>query len=271
MIEKIKIGEIIQADVTRFIIACSHREQAKEKDLLGCLVKTESQHHTLYSVIANIEYIPTDSSRSVLPLGLSRHKLNQEMNHLYELIHIKYTTVAVGYSNSLSNSSESSFFVRMILNRPNDPVGDELLVVFNSSLTNLTNSPNNMKTIEPELYTSEGFTIDELVRIYKKYIDDLNDPREIWIDGYDEFLFYRSDIEIRKKELTHEQRLIVLWCDNVVLREAYSYFMEYEFGLGLLDDWYRDTHYPKHHWWWYVDKIFLNEMEKPTLNEDSLM
>ncbi|MDX2128415.1 MAG: hypothetical protein SFU91_05205 [Chloroherpetonaceae bacterium] len=117
----------------------------------------------------------------------------------------------------------------------------------------------------PHLYASRGFTMDELVRIYSRYCRDLGDPEEIWIEGYDEFLFYRSDIEIRKSELTNEQAREVRRCDAIVLQNAYQYLEVYEFGLGLLDESHRKT-YPKSHWWWYVDEIHFGKMSKPDLS-----
>ncbi len=117
----------------------------------------------------------------------------------------------------------------------------------------------------PKLYASRGFTIDELVKIYARYCADLADDESIWIPGYDEFLFYRSDIEIRKDELNEAQREEVRKWDKVVLKNAYKYLVEYEFGDGLLDDEYREKRYPVSHWWWYVDRIKKGTMEPPNL------
>lgn len=121
----------------------------------------------------------------------------------------------------------------------------------------------------PELYASRGFTIDELVRIYARYCTDLADDEDIWIAGYDEFLFYRSDIEIRKDELSEAQKREVNKWDKVVLKNAYKYLIEYEFGDGLLDDSYRKTRYPTSHWWWYVDKIKNGTLKPPNLELNS--
>jgi hypothetical protein len=117
----------------------------------------------------------------------------------------------------------------------------------------------------PKLYASRGFTIDELVRIYARYCTDLADDEGIWISGYDEFLFYRSDIEIRKDELNDAQKEEVRKWDKVVLKYAYKYLIEYEFGDGLLDDSYREKRYPISHWWWYVDRIKKGTLEPPNL------
>ncbi len=118
----------------------------------------------------------------------------------------------------------------------------------------------------PSLYCSRGFTITELVKIYARYCKDLADPEEIWIEGYDEFLFYRSDIEIRKNELTPELAAEVRRNDAIVLDKAYKYLEEYEFGIGLLEDSYRRKRYPLSHWWWYVDKIHDGDLPKPDLS-----
>ncbi len=119
----------------------------------------------------------------------------------------------------------------------------------------------------PKLYASKGFLIKELVKIYAKYCQDLDDPEEIWIEGYDEFLFYRSDIELRKDELTPELEKEVRWADAIVLQNGYKYLEVYEHGLGLLDDAYREKRYPESHWWWYVDRIHHGELEKPDLSK----
>jgi hypothetical protein len=116
----------------------------------------------------------------------------------------------------------------------------------------------------PPLYSSRQLTPDELVRIYARYCRDLGDPDDIWMEGYDEFLFYRSDIELRKTEFTPEQVKEIRRCDDIVLRNAYKYLEEYEFGVGLLDDVHR-RRYPESHWWWYVDKIHFGKMSKPDL------
>jgi hypothetical protein len=117
----------------------------------------------------------------------------------------------------------------------------------------------------PKLYASRGFTIDELVKIYSRYCLELGDDEDIWITGYDEFLFYRSDIEIRKEELSEAQRGEVRRCDKIVLKNAYKYLIEYEFGEGLLDDAYREKRYPLSHWWWYVDRIKSGKLDPPNL------
>ncbi|NTW50108.1 MAG: hypothetical protein HGB19_10325 [Chlorobiales bacterium] len=117
----------------------------------------------------------------------------------------------------------------------------------------------------PAFYCSKGITIDEIVRIYHKYCLDLNDPEEIWIEGYDEFLEYRSDIELRKAELTNALQTIVRWCDEVVLRDGLKYIEE--FGEGLYDDLYRQKRYPTSHWWWYLDRIKLGTLQAPDLSK----
>ncbi|ACF14125.1 hypothetical protein Ctha_1667 [Chloroherpeton thalassium ATCC 35110] len=116
---------------------------------------------------------------------------------------------------------------------------------------------------KPYLYCSKGFTMEEIVRIYQKYCKDLNDPEDIWIEGYDEFLEYRSDIEIRKTELTSELKPIVRWCDQVVLRNGLHYIDI--FGEGLYDDSYRKKRYPTTHWWWYLDKVKSGELPTPDI------
>lgn len=104
----------------------------------------------------------------------------------------------------------------------------------------------------PQLYCSKGYTIEELLKIYEKYCHDLNDPEEIWIEGYDEFLEYRSDLEIRKNEWSSEQAKRIHDNDQIVLKNGYNYIKIY--GEGLYDDHYREKRYPRSHWWWYLDR-----------------
>jgi hypothetical protein len=118
-----------------------------------------------------------------------------------------------------------------------------------------------------KLYASRGFLITELVAIYGKYCKDLGDPDDIWIDGYDEFLYYRSDIEIRKSELTEELAKEVRRCDAIVLNNAYQYIEVREHGTGLYDDEYREKRYPTSHWWWYADRIHFGKLSKPDLSQ----
>jgi len=116
---------------------------------------------------------------------------------------------------------------------------------------------------DPFLYCSKGFTMEEIVKIYHKYCKDLNDPEDIWIEGYDEFLEYRSDIEFRKSELPDHLKNNVRWCDGVVLRNGLKYIEL--FGEGLYDDSYRKKRYPMTHWWWYLDKVKSGELTKPDI------
>lgn len=115
----------------------------------------------------------------------------------------------------------------------------------------------------PDLYCSKGFTIEELLKIYEKYCRDLSDPEDIWIEGYDEFLEYRSDLEIRKSEWSDSQTRRIQTCDEVVLKHGYAYIQL--FGEGLYDDSYREKRYPLTHWWWYLDRIKEGSMPAPDL------
>lgn len=121
-----------------------------------------------------------------------------------------------------------------------------------------------MPEVIPSFYCSKGITIDEIVRIYQKYCKDLNDPEEIWIEGYDEFLEYRGDIELRKSELTDELKAIVNWSDAVVLKNGLKYIEI--FGEGLYDDSYREKRYPTTFWWWYLDRIKSGKLQVPNLS-----
>lgn len=120
-----------------------------------------------------------------------------------------------------------------------------------------------MPEVTPDYYCSKGITIDEIVRIYQKYCRDLNDPEEIWIEGYDEFLEYRGDIELRQAELTQELKEIVRWGDEIVLKNGLKYIEI--FGEGLYDDSYREKRYPKAFWWWYLDRIKSGDLQAPNL------
>ncbi|MBC8043095.1 MAG: hypothetical protein IAF08_06595 [Rhizobacter sp.] len=115
----------------------------------------------------------------------------------------------------------------------------------------------------PPFFNPKGTPMTEIVRTYIKLCKDLDDPDEIWIDGYDEFLEYRSDIELRKPELTDAQKTEVRWGDAVVFRRGLRYLDA--FAEELLEDDHRTRYYPVSHWWWYLDRIFDKKLPKPDL------
>jgi len=95
------IGEIILSNSIGFHAAANKTDTLGAAPVqLGQLIKTEvKENYTVYGLVSHIEHNPIDTSRKIMPLGMSQEKLQREMPQVFELIQTVFQVIHVGFKN----------------------------------------------------------------------------------------------------------------------------------------------------------------------------